>query len=341
MFKKLPSSITDHLVLPVFVAPMFLVSGPDFVLASCKAGVLGSFPAPNTRTVEDLEDWLRRVSTEHEAARRAYPHRKIAPWALNMVVHTTYARFDAELALAVKYRAPIVITALGSPKRVVDAVHSYGGLVFADVNSVGFAKKACETGIDGLILVSAGAGGHVGPLAGFAFLPEVRQFWDGPIVLAGAISNGRGVRAAEALGAEIAYLGTRFIAAKESLVPEAYRQMLIGAGAEDIVLTDAITGVKANFLAPSLTAAGYDVKNLQSLGKVDFSKNDDKKAWKHVWAAGQGVAAVRGIETVAEIVEQLKQEYRAVIAEERRGNRWVDQIESQTDEAPAPKRARA
>ncbi|MGE0737094.1 MAG: NAD(P)H-dependent flavin oxidoreductase [Alphaproteobacteria bacterium] len=337
MLRSLPPSITDHLALPVFVAPMFLVSGPDFVLASCKAGVLGSFPAPNTRTVEELEDWLRRISTEHEAARRAYPNRKIAPWALNMVVHTTYARFEQELALAVKYRAPIVITALGSPKRVVDAVHSYGGLVFADVNSVSFAKKACETGIDGLILVSAGAGGHVGPLAGFAFLPEVRQFWNGPIVLAGAISNGRAVRAVEVLGADIAYIGTRFIAAQESLVPDAYREMVIGAGAEDIVLTDAITGVKANFLAPSLTAAGYDVRNMQPRGKVDFSKNDDKKAWKHVWAAGQGVAAIRRVETVAEIVDQLKQEYRVAVADGKRPNRWLES----TDEALTLQRARA
>lgn len=322
----LPPDIADNLALPVFVAPMFLISGPEMVVAACKAGLGGSFPAPNCRTLDDLEAWLDRVSREVVLARAAPGAGPVGPWALNMVVHRTYPRRDAEVELALKYKPPIVITALGSPKDIIEAVHSYGGRVFADVNSVSFARKAAASGVDGLILVSAGAGGHVGPLAGFAFLPEVRQFWDGPLVLAGAISDGRAVRAAEVLGADLAYIGTRFIAARETLASDAYRDMLIGAGAEDIVLTDKITGVPANFLGPSLAAAGFDPKKVERDDKVDFSKDphDEARPWKHVWSAGQGVGTTTAVQSLAEIAAEIKAEYAAAVAAGRSPNRWLE-----------------
>src|SRR5262249_38653669 len=254
--------------------------GPALVIAACKAGVIGAFPAPNCRTVEDLDAWLARI------AGAVGPD--AAPFALNMVVHSTYPRLAAELELAKKYKPALLITALGSPRQVVEAVHSYGGRVFADVISSKFAKKAIEAGADGLILVSAGAGGHAGALAPFAFLPEVRKFWSGPVVLGGAIANGRAVRAVEVLGADLAYVGTSFIAASESMAPRAYKDMLIRTDAEGIVLTNAVTGVNGNFLAESLVAAGYDLKNLQPK-QMNLAGGPDTamKAWKHIWSAGQ------------------------------------------------------
>lgn len=320
---RLPPQISENLTLPVFVAPMFLVSGPDMVLASCAAGLGGSFPAPNCRTVDDLERWLDQISsgvTEMRARGQT-----VGPWAFNMVVHRTYPRLDAELALVRKYRPPIVITALGSPVNVIEAVHSYGGLVFADVNSVRFARKAAAAGVDGLILVSAGAGGHVGPLAGFAFLPEVRQFWDGPLVLAGAISDGRAVRAAEVLGADLAYLGTRFIATQESMAADGYKDLLIKSGAEDVALTNAVTGVPANFLSESLAAAGHDPKGGIVERTVNFEDDphDEAKAWKNIWSAGQGVGATQRVQPVADIADQLKSEYAAAVAEGLGPNPWL------------------
>lgn len=327
MTSRLPPLFTRNLALPVFVAPMFLVSGPEMVIASCKAGLGCAFPAPNARTLDDLRDWLSAISTAVDDARAAAaPETPIAPWALNMVVHRTYPRLAAEVELVQEFKPPVVITALGSPRQIVDAVHAYGGLVFADVNSVSFARKAAEAGVDGLVLVGAGAGGHTGPIAGFAFVAEVRKFWDGPIALAGAISDGRAVRAAEVLGADLAYMGTRFVPARESLVADAYRDMLVNAGAEDIVLTDAITGVPANFLIPSLVANGYDPKNLTPRGKIDFSGDplDERKAWKHMWAAGQGVGVTTRVQTIAEIAEELSAEYAATVEEGRGANVWMD-----------------
>ena len=324
MMRLLPPQIADHLALPVFVAPMFLVSGPEIVISACMAGLGGSFPAPNCRTLDDLDGWLDRISSDVARARRSSTS-KVGPWALNMVVHRTYERLDAELELTLKYRPPIVITALGSPKHVIEAVHSYGGLVFADVNSVAFARKAVAAGVDGLILVAAGAGGHVGPLAGFAFVPEVRQFWNGPLVLAGAISDGRAVRAAEVLGADLAYMGTRFIAAEESMAPQGYRDMLIGAGAEDIALTDAVTGVPANFLRHSLAAAGFDPKGGIAGRKVNFAgdPHDEAKAWKNIWSAGQGVGATVTTQSVTQIAAELREEYAAAVDNGRAANRWL------------------
>jgi nitronate monooxygenase len=248
-----------------------------------------------------------------------------------MVVHRTYPRLAAELELVQEFRPPVVVTALGSPRGVIDAVHAYGGLVFADVVNVGFARKAAEAGVDGLVLVGAGAGGHTGPLSGFAFVAEVRAFWDGPIALAGAISDGRAVRAAEVLGADLAYMGTRFIAARESLAADAYRAMLVGAGAEDIVLTDAVTGVPANFLLPSLVENGWDPARLAPTGgrKIDFGGDpqDERKAWKHLWAAGQGVGATTRVEGVAEIAARLGAEYAAAVADGRGPNIWTDRAD--------------
>lgn len=329
MSNRLPSILTRNLALPIFVAPMFLVSGPGLVVAACRAGLGCAVPAPNARTLDDLREWMERISTGlATAGAAAGPDQPVAPWALNMVVHRTYPRLAAELDLVQEFKPPVVITALGSPRAIIDAVHAYGGLVFADVINVSFARKAIDAGVDGLVLVAAGAGGHTGALAGFAFVAEVRSFWNGPIMLAGAISDGRAVRAAEVLGADLAYMGTRFIAARESLVADAYRDMLVASGAQDIVLTDAITGVPANFLLPSLVANGYDPKTLAPTGqgKIDFGGDpqDERKAWKHLWAAGQGVGMTTRIQSVAEIAAELRAEYEGAVAEGRGDNVWID-----------------
>lgn len=302
----LPSSLLNNLRLPAIAAPMFLVSGPELVIAACRAGLIGSFPAPNARTAEDLEDWISRI----ESALATDP--AAAAWAINLVVHPSNNRLESDLACVIRHKVPLVITALGSPARVVDQVHAYGGLVFADVNSVGFARKAAAAGVDGLVLVAAGAGGHTGQTAGFAFVEEVRQFWGGPIVLGGAISTGQAIRAAEVLGADLAYLGTSLIAAEESMAVPAYKDMVVAAGAEDIVPSRGITGVTANWLRSSLVAAGYDPARMPEDKKPNFENaQDDAKAWKNVWSAGQGVGAVRAREPIAAIIARLEQEYRA------------------------------
>jgi nitronate monooxygenase len=231
-------------------------------------------------------------------------------WAQNLVVHSTYDRLDAELALVQKYRPPIVITALGSPRAVVEVVHDYGGLVIADVNSVSYARKAAETGVDGLALVAAGAGGHTGHMAGFAFVPEVRKFFDGIVVLAGAIGDGRAVRAAEILGADLSYMGTRFITAEESIAFDPYKRMVVESGFDDLLLSNSFTGAHAYYLKPSVVAAGLDPENLPKKGRMDLTGSDKKvKAWKDVWSAGQGVGGIQAIEPIEMIVDQLEKEY--------------------------------
>lgn len=303
---SIPAALRRNLALPAIAAPMFLVSGPELVIAACRAGVIGSFPTPNARTSADLEQWLDTIV----AALADDP--TAAPWAANLVVHPSNERLPADLEAVVRRRAPLVVTALGSPARVIEAVHSYGGLVFADVNSVGFARKAAAAGVDGLVLVAAGAGGHTGMTAGFAFVEEVRQFWDGPIVLGGAISTGRAIRAAEVLGADLAYLGTSLIAAEESMAAPGYKEMVVAAGAEDIVPSKGITGVTANWLRQSLIDAGYDPARMPEDKQPNFANaQDDAKAWKNVWSAGQGVGAVRSAESLAQIVARLKTEYAA------------------------------
>jgi nitronate monooxygenase len=288
------------LKLPVIVAPMFLISGPDLVIAAGKAGLIGAFPAPNARHIEDLAAWLPRIESELTAAGRP------GQWAINMIVHPTYDRFDAEIELVAQYKPRLVITALGGPKRALERVHAFGGKVFTDVISAVQAKKAVDAGADGLVLVAAGAGGHTGAFSPFAFVDEVRRFWDGPIVLGGAISNARTLRAALTLGADFGYMGTRFISATESLVSDDYRQMLIRAGMADIVTTAAISGVKGNWLRESLERSGFDFSKIDTAAKIDFSNiQGDTKAWKNIWGAGQGVSNVTAIQTTAEIVDEL------------------------------------
>lgn len=298
--------------MPAIAAPMFLVSGPEMVIAASRSGVIGSLPAPNARTPAELEEWVSRIN----AALSNDP--EAAAWAVNLVVHPSNSRLSEDLACVVRHKVPLVITALGNPARVVEDIHSFGGLVFADVNSVGFARKAAAAGVDGLVLVAAGAGGHTGATSGFAFVEEVRQFWDGPLVLGGAISTGRAVRAAEILGADFAYLGTSLIACAESMAAPGYKAMVVAAGAEDIVPSKGITGVTANWLKSSLVAAGYDPANMPEDKRPNFSDvQDDAKAWKNVWSAGQGVGAVRAIEPIADIVDRLVCEYDAAAARPR------------------------
>jgi len=300
-------AIKSGLTLPLISAPMFLVSSPSMVIESAKAGIIGSFPSLNARTVEDLEGWLDQITSSLADESVA------TPWAINLIVHRSNKRFGPDLDLTVKYKVPIVISALGSPKSVVDAVHSYGGLVFADVNSVAFARKAAEAGADGLILVSAGAGGHTGQMTGFSFVPAVREFFDGPIVLAGGIVDGRGVRAAEALGADFAYMGTRFIATEESLASDDYRQMLIDGTIDDIILSPYFTGVPANYLLPSVKQAGIDPAELAKPNpQISFDNPDARaKAWKDIWSAGQGLGSIHKVQTIADLVAELKRDYDA------------------------------
>lgn len=281
---------------------MFLVSGPDMVLAACRSGVIGSFPGPNCRTIEDVEAWMKAISDGLTG--------DDAPWAYNMICHSSYPRFDAELELVRRYQPPIVVTALGGPHRVVEAVHAYGGLVFADVNTVEFAAKAASTGVDGLVLVCAGAGGHTGQVANVAFIEAVRGFFDGIIAVAGGISTGRGIRAAEAMGADLAYMGTAFIPAEESLAHPDYKDMVVRSGASDIVVSASVTGVPASWLKESLKRSGLDPENLPEKGRVQF---DDPsiilKGWKDVWSAGQGVGSVNAVEPMRAIVARLAAEY--------------------------------
>ncbi|MFN4355470.1 NAD(P)H-dependent flavin oxidoreductase [Parvibaculum sp.] len=291
-----------RLSLPLVAAPMFLISGPELVLAACRNGVIGSFPTPNARTVADLDQWLDRITTGLTD--------KDAPWAANIVVHRSNSRLDEDLDLVMRYKAPLVITALGSPRAIVDRVHEYGGLVFADVNSVPFARKAVQAGVDGLVLVAAGAGGHTGNMTGFSFVPAVREFFDGPVILGGGITNGAGIRAAEVLDADLAYMGTRFIACEESLAAPEYRDMLVNSTVDDLILTRAITGVAANWLKPSIARAGYDLDAMEKNPDVDFTDpQSGAKRWAHVWSAGHGVGLIDRTEPAASLVARLKAEY--------------------------------
>ena len=296
-------SIKSRLRLPAICAPMFLVTGPDMVISACKSGVLGTFPATNARTEDQLVSWLDQISTSITKAD--------APWALNMITHNSYGRFDAELDLVRQYQPELVITALGGPHRVTDVVHGYGGLVFADVNSPKFARKAIEKGADGLVLICAGAGGHTGEYAMIPFVEEVRTFFDGPIIVGGGIGTGRGIKAVEALGVDFAYLGTRFLACQESLINDDYRQMVWDSQMEDLIASRAITGALGNWMRASVEAAGLTEEAMKAVAKIDFSQDmhAGTKAWKHVWSAGQGVGLVNAPETVADVVETLVRQY--------------------------------
>ena len=298
-------AIKSRLRLPAICAPMFLVTGPDMVISACQAGVVGTFPATNARTQDQLVTWLDCISSTVT--------KSDAPWALNMITHNSYGRFDAELDLVKRYQPELVITALGGPHRVTDAVHDYGGLVFADVNSPKFARKAIEKGADGLVLICAGAGGHTGEYAMIPFVEEVRTFFDGPIIVGGGIGTGRGIKAVEALGVDFTYLGTRFLACQESLINDDYRQMVWDSQMEDLITSRAITGALGNWMRASVEAAGLTEESMKAVAKIDFSQDmhAGTKAWKHVWSAGQGVGLVHEPESVADVVETLLRQYSA------------------------------
>jgi nitronate monooxygenase len=301
-----------RLSLPLIAAPMFLVSGPQLVLAACAEGIVGAFPTPNCRTVEDLDGWLARMAQGHAALVQANPGRPIGPYAATVVTHRTNDRCAADLERVAKYKVPMVITALGSPRRAVDVVHAYGGLVFADVNSETLAKKAADAGADGLVLVSSGAGGHTGEMAGFSFLPSVRRWWDGYVVYAGGVCSGSGIRAAEVLGADLAYAGTVFIATRESMASDDYKRMLVESEPKDIILTRAFTGATAAMLRPSIVAAGLDPDNLAPRKEMEFrGQNSSAKPWKGIWSAGHAVAMIDRVKSVAELVGELRAQYGA------------------------------
>jgi len=305
-------SFFDQLRLPIFQAPMFRISGPEMVIAAAKSGIIGSFPAPNARTLEELEVWLKTISStlasdiDEQGIAMSYN----MPWAINLIVHRSNPRWQQDLELAIKYKVPIVISALGSPKDVVDEVHAYGGIIIADVNSTQYSRKAIAAGVDGLALVCAGAGGHTGQLSPFAFVEEVRRFWPGMIVLSGAISTGRGIAAALAMGANYVYMGTRFITTSESLAEPDYKKMIVQSKAQDIICSDTITGVKANWMRDSLSQAGFDPDNMPSATTINFAEAaSDRIRWKEIWSAGQGVGAINNVKSIAELVDQLEAEY--------------------------------
>ncbi|MCM3478839.1 nitronate monooxygenase [Caldifermentibacillus hisashii] len=313
MTKTSIEKFKESTTIPVIMAPMFLINDPNMVLRACEAGIIGTFPALNARTNEILEGWFEQITTEWDRIKTANPDKKIAPWGINFISHRSNKRFTEDLQLIKKYQPPLIITSLGDPSPVVEIAHQYGGVVFSDVINVKFAEKAIEKGVDGLVLVCSGAGGHGGTYSPFAFIHEVKTFWDGPVVLAGAMSKGEDILAAEILGADFAYLGSRFIPAKESLASEAYKKMVIESRVEDIIYTDAFSGVNANYLIPSIKQVGLDPEKLQRKEKIDFSElgNPNIRAWKDVWSAGQGVGAITQVQSLAEIVAELKQQYEA------------------------------
>jgi nitronate monooxygenase len=298
---SLPEAFRDRLALPAIAAPMFLVSGPDLVVEACRAGVIGTFPSLNRRTTEEYAAWLDEIEGRLAGEPNA------APFGVNLIVHKNNPRVSADLEVTVKHRVPLVITSLGANTEVVDAVHGYGGLVFHDVINMRHARKAAQAGVDGLIAVCAGAGGHAGTTSPFALVSEIRAFFDKTIILSGAISTGRQVAAAIMMGADLAYLGTRFIATRESLAKDGFKDMIVSSRAADIVYTPAISGVHGNFLGPSMVAAGLDLDNLPT--KTDGYKTGEKRAWKDVWSAGHGVGVIEDVPTVAELCARLVEEY--------------------------------
>ena len=304
----LPALLENRLSLPLIGSPMFIVSQPELVIAQCRAGIVGAFPSLNARPSGMLEQWLQRLARELTE--------QDAPFAVNLIVHKTNARLEEDLALCVRYRVPIVITSLGARPEVNDAVHSYGGIVLHDVINNQFARKAIEKGADGLIAVAAGAGGHAGTLSPFALLEEIRAWFDGPLALSGAIATGRAIAAARMMGADLAYMGSPFIATQEANADPAYKQMIVDSAAGDIVYSDYFTGVHGNYLRPSIMAAGLDPDQLPDAADMDFSSvaAGDKKAWRDVWGAGQGIGAVRQVQPAAAFIAQLRQEYEAALA---------------------------
>ncbi|ATE61608.1 NAD(P)H-dependent flavin oxidoreductase [Thauera sinica] len=312
----IPSSLHGRFRVPAIAAPMFLVSGPELVIAACQAGVAGTFPALNARPAVQLDTWLGGIDAALERRRREHPEAPCAPHGVNLILHASNERLQEDLATVVRHRVPIVITSLGHPGEVVKAVHAYGGLVFSDVIHAYHARKAIGAGVDGIIAVAGGAGGHAGGQGVVSLIREIREFWDGVLVAAGSISDGAAIRAVEVLGADFAYMGTRFIATRESMAPAAYKQMIVDCGAADVVYTDAISGTNANFLWPSLEKAGYDRAALAAgAGKGRLhDMSDEARAWRDVWSAGHGVATIHDVPAVEALVDRLADEYRAACA---------------------------
>lgn len=311
----LPESLLHSLRLPLIGAPMFIVSCPELVIAQCQAGIVGAFPALNARPQGRLDEWIRRVKSALADYAAAHPREKVAPFAVNQIVHASNTRLAADLEVCVRHEVPIVITSLRPPAEVVEAVHGYGGLVFHDVISMRHARKAIEQNVDGIIAVTAGAGGHAGPLSPFALTKEIRREFDGVLILSGAMTAGADLLAAQAMGADLAYMGTRFIAAMEANAVPAYKQMIVESTAADIVYTPYFTGVAGSYLRGSIVRAGINPDALASAGpgSMDFDKRDTgdgAKAWKDIWGAGQGVGDIRDIRPAREIVLKLEQEYR-------------------------------
>jgi len=309
----LPKVLQGNLSIPVIGSPLFLVSGPELVIAQCKAGIVGSFPALNARPQNVLGEWLVRIKEELATAKEENPELPIAPYAVNQICHASNDRLMADMETCVEHEVPIIITSLRPPEEVVTAAHSYGGLVYHDVISVRHARKAAEQGVDGLILVCAGAGGHAGTLSPFALVREVREFFDGTIILSGSISSGSAVASSQALGADLAYMGTRFIATEEANAEQGYKDMLIESVADDIVYSSLFTGVAGNYLKGSVKNAGLDPADLPDADKssMNFGSggNTEAKAWKDIWGSGQGIGSIKDSPTVQALVDQLKEEY--------------------------------
>ena len=306
---KLPA-VLQQLKFPVIASPLFIISNPKLVIAQCKAGVVGSMPALNARPAEQLEEWLIEITEALAAYNRAHPDKPAAPFAINQIVHKSNDRLEHDMAMCVKYKVPIIITSLGAREDVNAAAHSYGGIVLHDIINNKFAKKAIEKGADGLVAVAAGAGGHAGVKSPFALIQEIREWFDGPIALSGAIANGGAILAAQAMGADFAYIGSAFIATEEARAAEEYKQAIVEASSDDIVYSNLFTGVHGNYLAPSIRNAGLDPENLpeSDASKMNFG-GDAKKAWKDIWGCGQGIGAVKAVLPTADLVARLQSEY--------------------------------
>ena len=315
----LPPVLRDRLRLPVIGSPLFIISNPDLVIAQCKAGIVGAFPALNARPVSLLDEWLHRITEELAAWDRDHPDTPSAPFAVNHIVHKSNDRLEQDVELTTKWKAPVVITSLGAQTPVNDAVHSYGGTVLHDIINDRFARKAIEKGADGLIPVAAGAGGHAGQLSPFALISTLREWFDGPIALSGAIANGRSILAAQAAGADLAYIGSAFIATQEANAAQGYKDMIVASSGEDIVYTNLFTGVHGNYLRPSIVAAGLDPDDLPTsdASAMNFGSggNSKAKAWRDIWGCGQGIGSVKHVPTAGELIARLSDEYDAAVTE--------------------------
>ena len=310
-----PHELKSRLRIPVIGSPLFIISNPDLVIAQCKAGIVGAFPALNARPAELLEEWLQRITDELDAHNQANPDRPAAPFAVNQIVHKSNARLEHDLEMCVKYKVPLVITSLGARPDVNEAVHSYGGMVMHDVINQKFAHKAIEKGADGLILVAAGAGGHAGTQSPFALVQETREWFDGPIALSGSIANGGAVLAAQAMGADFAYIGSAFIATHEANASERHKQAIVDASAQDIIYSNLFTGVHGNYLRASIAATGLDPDNLPSGDPSQMNFETGKpKAWKEIWGCGQGIGVIDAVRPAAELVDMLAAQYAATRA---------------------------